>query len=52
MQAIGFNRGDALLNLQRAFDEQVRLPDNGCALLPNGIWLMTYLATIPEQRAC
>ncbi len=25
-------------------------PDNGCALLPNGTWLMAYLATIPEPR--
>jgi hypothetical protein len=25
-------------------------PDNGCALLPNGTWLMAYLATIPEAR--
>ena len=25
-------------------------PDNGCALLPNGTWLMAYLATIPERR--
>jgi hypothetical protein len=25
-------------------------PDNGCALLPNGTWLMAYVATIPEPR--
>jgi hypothetical protein len=25
-------------------------PDNGCAILPNGTWLMAYLATIPEPR--
>ncbi len=25
-------------------------PDNGCVLLPNGTWLMAYLATIPEPR--
>ncbi len=26
-------------------------PDNGCALLPDGTWLMAYLATIPVPRA-
>jgi hypothetical protein len=26
------------------------VPDNGCALLPDGRWLMAYLATIPEPR--
>jgi hypothetical protein len=25
-------------------------PDHGCALLPDGRWLMAYLATIPEPR--
>lgn len=25
-------------------------PDNGCALLSNGTWLMAYLAQIPEPR--
>jgi hypothetical protein len=25
-------------------------PDNGCALLPDGTWLMAYVATIPEPR--
>ena len=25
-------------------------PDNGCALLSNGTWLMAYLAVIPEPR--
>jgi hypothetical protein len=25
-------------------------PDNGCALLSNGTWLMAYVATIPEPR--
>ena len=25
-------------------------PDNGCALLPDGTWLMAYLATIPIPR--
>jgi hypothetical protein len=25
-------------------------PDNGCALLPDGTWLMAYLATIPTPR--
>lgn len=25
-------------------------PDNGCALLTNGTWLMAYLAVIPEPR--
>lgn len=32
-----------------ALESQVS-PDNGCALLPNGTWLMVYLATIPERR--
>ena len=25
-------------------------PDNGCARLPDGTWLMAYLAVIPEPR--
>jgi hypothetical protein len=32
-----------------ALESQIA-PDNGCALLPDGKWLMAYLATIPEPR--